>query len=362
MSGEHLLIIFPLSEALLERAKSFGYDSVEYYPSRYVEASEHPRAIWNHEPADVPEHVWKKATVLLTMFWVASDPVLVPNLKMIQGMSAGIEHMFDPLRELMLANTALKVATASGVHSTSIAETIIMQLLNVFHKQRVLQSIQKSQKWDRTQYIPAGNLGGFHELRDHTIGILGYGCIGREVARISKCFGMHVIAATSSGERSSAKGFTLPDTGDAEGMIPERWYKTLDKEEFKAFLTAVDVLVICAPLTPTTRHLLDAISLSYLKSTAVLVNVGRGPIVDHDALIEALESDKIAGAILDVTDPEPLPPGHRLWTTKNCTISPHIAGGGMMYESRCIDLLEFNTQRLLKNQRPINTVDVLKGY
>lgn len=194
------------------------------------------------------------------------------------------------------------------------------------------------------------------------MGILGYGCIGRACGRLASAFGMDVLAASSSGVKASARGFTVSGTGDAEGVIPREWYCSTDPGSLRKFLESLDILVVACPLTQATRGLISARTLRFLKETAYVVNIARGPVIDHDALYDALEEERIAGAILDVTDPEPLPAGHRLWSAKNCVVTPHISGAGTMYEERCVDLLEINLKRLKDGKDVLNKVDVGKGY
>lgn len=359
MPSEHLLITFPVSDSLLQQVKeNFDFESVEYYPSTFVDNGKYR---WNHKPPEVPKEVWEKTTVEMTMFHLP-DPSQCHNLKLIQGMSAGIEHYLPALQKLKESNSEMRVATASGVHATSIAEHVLMYSLAHFHRLSVLQEIQSDQQWNRTKYITPGQLGGFKELRGQTMGILGYGAIGREVARLASSFGMNIIVASSTGTKKSSDGFTLPNTGDPAGDIPTHWYKSTDSAEFDTFLKKCQVLVISAPLTKSTTALINNSTLSQLSPTSILLNVGRGPIVDHEALMEALESDKLGAAVLDVTDPEPAPPGHALWKTKNLTITPHIAGAGDEYAARCVELLRLNVERVRKGESVVNEVDVTKGY
>ena len=294
------------------------------------------------------------------MFFVPPSLAAAPNLRFIQGMSAGVEHMLTA--PFFAEAPKVTVASASGVHSTNIAEYVLMQCLNAYHRQSVLRNIQQGEKWSRTLYVPGGSLVGSPELRGDVLGVLGYGCIGREVGRLGRAFGMTVLAASSTGEKAVARGWTVEGTGDEDGLIPKRWYSTNDTQSLREFLEAVDVLVLACPLTDVTRGLISETTLRYLKRTAYVVNIARGPVVDHAALYTALEEERIAGAILDVTDPEPLPPGHKLWTAKNCVITPHISGSGTMYEERCVDLLETNLKRLNQGEDVLNKVDVSKGY
>ncbi|CCG81438.1 putative Dehydrogenase [Taphrina deformans PYCC 5710] len=361
--GEHLLVSFKVEDHLLDRLRSDSrFASVEYYPSNYVEGTKHPGAFWHHEPPEVPKKVLEKTTIQMTMFYVPAEAESVPNLRFIQGMSAGVEHLLPALAPLMKSHPDLKIASASGVHATTIAEYCIMNLLSLFHRQSVLRDIQAQQKWNRTMYIPPGQLGGCSELRGKRLGVLGYGCIGREVARLASAFGMSVAASTSGGTRTLAKGYTIQGTGDPDGALPVSWSKSTDGAQFEQFLRDCDVLVISCPSTPATKHLINRKTLGYLSSDVVLVNVARGSVIDHDALLDALEGDKLAGAVLDVTDPEPLPPNHPLWQARNCVVTPHIAGGGHLYTTRCVDLLSINVDRLSRGEAAMNAVDAQKGY
>lgn len=364
MPSQNLLILFPLDDHLVERIrKDFGFDSVEYYPTTFVEGTKNPAARWFHEPPIVPNDVWAKTTVLMTMFFLPDSSSLTPHLRLIQVMSAGIEHIFPALQALQKGLPDLKVATSSGVSSTTIAEYVIMQSLNHFHKIEALRAIQESKKWARTKYVPPGKLGGCVELRDHTLGIVGYGCIGREVGRLGRAFGMNVIAATSAGVKCPSKGYTITSTGDLDGSIPSAWYRSAaGSADFNEFLDKCDVLVLCAPLIESTKHLINADALGKMRQKALLVNISRGGLVDQEALIDALEQGTIGGAVLDVTDPEPLPENHPMWSTKNITITPHIAGAGVMYAPRCVDLLEINVGKLRAGEVITNSIQLDKGY
>lgn len=405
MAEKHVLVIaFPLEDALLDRIRSMGFKEVHYHPCIYIgkpSAIDHPGSLWNYDPPPVPKDVWARATVLLTMFSTPT-PEEAPLLRYIQGMSAGMEHMMSGLLALHAAvkskgtsqqaatdgaekpmhgskDDRLVVASASGVHSTCIAEHVLMSILNHFHRFHVLQSIQASRSWDRTAYVAPGTLNGTRELRDHTVGIIGYGCIGREVARLAHAFGMRVVAMTSQGVRSESVGYTVPGTGDPSGCIPAAWYASTPRpsqvdgtapssssssSSYGAFFECVDVVVVCCPATPSTTHIIDTDSLALMHRAPLIINVGRGALIHQPALIHALESKRIAGAVLDVTTPEPLPPNHPLWTTVNCTITPHISGSTEMYSARCIDLFEMNVARYVDNNSStvVNQVNLEKGY
>jgi phosphoglycerate dehydrogenase-like enzyme len=186
------------------------------------------------------------------------------------------------------------------------------------------------------------------ELRGLTMGIIGLGGIGREVARRAKAMDMHVIAV------------------DAEPMYEER-YRMADElylvdDGLEIMLKRSDALVCCAPLTARTRGMLGAAQFNQMKDGSYLVNVSRGPIVKTEDLIVALKSGKLAGAGLDVTDPEPLPNDHPLWQQRNVIITPHKAGASQLVVARESAVFTENVRRYVKGLPMLNVVDKVKGY
>jgi phosphoglycerate dehydrogenase-like enzyme len=371
----NLLITFPLPAPVLQHVKRLPhFKTVHYYPSTFVPNSTHPHHFWNHEPSPIPDAVWAATDVLQTMFICPATRAQAPNLKFIQGMSAGLEHLLSApffsqvLQEADATTTSktgaepLIMCSASGIHSTKIAEYILMQTLSMYTRLPFLLEHAKDQRWNRTAYVPPGALSGAAELRGKTMGIIGYGCIGRETARLARAFGMEIVVATSSGKQAPGPGFVIEGTGDEEGLLPRAWYSTSDPEALKKFMEEVDVLMLSCPLTQVTRHIVSAESIRYLKSTAIVINIARGGLIDHEALIKALEEERIGAACLDVTDPEPLPDKHPLWTAKNCFVTPHIAGATEYYARRCVELLDVNMQRWKAGQKVLNPVSLSKGY
>ena len=208
-----------------------------------------------------------------------------------------------------------------------------------------------------------------------TRGILGYGSIGRQTARVATALGMEVYAYTlhprDTPESRRDDGFTPPGTGDPEGIYPTKWFSGSTRADRHAFLSSgLDLLVVATPLTDQTTHLLGAEELKLLGNTrddgthraGFLSNIARGPIVETEALIEALDKGILRGAALDVTDPEPLPDGHPLWSAKNIIITPHISGLSTKYDERVYAILEDNLQRLSDGRPLLNRVSRRKGY
>ena len=156
----------------------------------------------------------------------------------------------------------------------------------------------------------------------------------------------------------------MPGTGDPDGSIPVAWYSGTTKADLHTFLAQdLDVLVMSLPLTPATTHLLGAAEFAILaRRRAFVINISRGKILDQDALIDALNDEKLRGAALDVTDPEPLPKDAPLWDAKNVIITPHISGLSNKYGERAFDVLFTNLKRRERGEKMFNLVDRKRGY
>lgn len=275
---------------------------------------------------------------------------LAPNLRWVQLHSAGVDHLLDS----PLMDSDVTITTTSGIHATPIAEYVMASMLA--HRWRVpyWTHCQRASRW------PAGrwDLYARPELRGSTLGILGYGSIGREVGRLGRAFGMRVLALRSSRQRET-DDYAPPETGDPEGILPERIYTPAEMHEM---LAECDYVVVALPLTPHTEHLVGEEELRAMKRSAYLINIARGEIVDEGALVRALEEGWIAGAGLDVFEQEPLPPDSPLWGLENALISPHVAGFTPRYDERAATLFTQNLERYLADRPLVNLVDKSKGY
>lgn len=169
--------------------------------------------------------------------------------------------------------------------------------------------------------------------------------------------------------------------GDPDGEFPSKWFSGASKEDLHTFLgSGLDLLVVSTPLTPGTKHLLgkEEFQILYNSSPSInfvdetghsetcgrtfVSNVARGPVINTDDLIEALETGLIRGAALDVTDPEPLPDGHKLWSTRNVILTPHVSGASTRYNERVLAILEENLGRFGRGERLVNEVSKREGY
>lgn len=197
------------------------------------------------------------------------------------------------------------------------------------------------------------------------VGILGYGAIGRQIARLTQALGMDVYAYTfrprETPESRRHEGFCVPGTGDQEGAIPKRWFSGPAGPAIDDFLSQdLDMLVVSLPLNPSTRGLIGRREFELLgrrRGKTFVCNIARGPIVDTDALSDALREGLISGAAVDVTDPEPLPVGHPLWTAPNAFITPHISWQSKTVIERVASILLDNLENYHKGEPLLNVVD-----
>ncbi|GFZ52247.1 hypothetical protein JCM24511_10020 [Saitozyma sp. JCM 24511] len=315
----------------------------------------------------IPDHVLKEADVWYTN-WIGIPGVTsldqVPNTKAVQLSSAMLmiagANIFLESR-LMASNEARKqitVCTASGIHVVAIPQYIVANVINVYMSMplQILAARQEA-RWD------SNNVPNHRSLIGKTVGLLGYGHIARETARLLKAFNCEIIAANSSGKRGTDTGYVIPGTGDVQGSIPSEMYSTSDESSFNEFLSRSEILVASLPSTPKTEWLMTKERLARLPADAVLVNVGRGDLVKTSDLLEALDREGgLSGVVLDVTDPEPLPQGHSLFTHPKVIVTPHTSSFVAKYFDLGADLLIKQAEQVRQGKPLLNIVDPEKGY
>lgn len=304
-----------------------------------------------HDAQEVGEALDEGTEVLYT-FHLPDDLLSkAPRLRWVQLHSAGVNHLLG--HPVMKSNVL--ITTSSGIHATPIAEYAFASMLAWSHRLPKVLYYQNRHEW------PKGRWGIFvgQELRGATLGIVGYGSIGREVGRIGKCFGMRVVAAKRSVGEVTDTGYRVPGTGDPEAQVLDRIHPP---ERLAEMLAECDFVVVSVPLTPETKGLIGEEELRAMKPNAYLVNVSRGGIVDEPALIKALQEGWIAGAGLDVFEKEPLPPDSPLYDLDNVILSPHVAGFSPHYDERASDLFAENLRRYLAGEELLNLVDKGAGY
>ncbi len=300
---------------------------------------------------DIPAEIWQNTEVIFT-FNVLPDHQLAPHLHWVHLYSAGANHLFGH----PLAQSDVIFTTSSGVHSIIIAEYVMATVLDWFHRFPLIQQWRQKGQWPSRE--EQQTLFRSEELRGKTIGIVGYGSIGRETARQARAFGMRVIAQQQS-EDHRDHGFVFPDIGDPEGTLPERYYRA---DQLHELLHESDVVVAAVPLTRSTTRLFDDAAFRAMKSTAFFVNIARGEVCDEDALISALQEQRLAGAALDVFTKEPLPADSPLWRLPNVFISPHVSGLTTQYDQRALTIFIENLRRYLAGETLYNVVDKERQY
>ena len=273
-----------------------------------------------------------------------------PNLKWIQFMWEGVDHLLMEGYDY----PGIILTNSSGVHSVSIAEYVFTYILHITKKVEMYRRYEMQSKW----------LGWWDQplvknLQGSTIGIVGYGRIGRAIGKIANGFGMRIIACKRDPEKRRHTGFEIPGCCDMEGILPERFY---GPGQITEMLPQCDFVVISLPLTEDTIHFMGGREFESMKKDSVLINIGRGRLVDQEALIAALKNGEFAGAGLDVFDEEPLPRESPLWTMDNVVVTPHSSTGGNWETDAVVALFVENIQRYIHGDDLLNVIDKEAGY
>lgn len=327
------------------------------FPEELVESLRQlsPRLHITMHPArsaeEISPDVWGRVEVLYTAH-VLPTIEAVPNLRWIQFHYAGIDHAVgNPL----LSKPELTVTTLSGAAAPQIAEYAVMMMLALGHKIPELHASQARAEWPKDRWERFRPL----ELRGSTVGIVGYGSIGREIARLLQVFDVQVLAAKRDVMHPEDDGYTPPGLGDPKGDLFARLYPI---QALKSMFKNCDFVVVCVPLTPSTRNMIGEAELAAMPPHACLVDVSRGGIIQPQALLETLREKKIAGAALDVFAEEPLPANSPFWKLPNVLITPHISGISNQYNHRAIALFSENLSRYLSGNDLFNQYETEWGY
>jgi phosphoglycerate dehydrogenase-like enzyme len=269
------------------------------------------------------------------------------RLEWVHTGTAGVGGSLHPEMLRRLREGRLRFTNSAGIHGPPIAETVVGMLLHFFRGLDFAVTAQSAGRWDTAPFLAADTPVG--EIGSSTVGILGYGGIGREVARRLLPFGGRVLGLRRSPPPDGRK---LED--GVELLHGPRGLETL--------LAESDALVVAAPETPDTRGILDAENLRALRPGAILVNVARGSLVDEDALVECLRDGHLRGAGLDVFHREPLPGDSPLYTLPNVLLTPHVSGVSRGFWRREMDLIAENLRRFAAGEPLRNAVDPGAGY
>lgn len=265
-------------------------------------------------------------------------------LQVLQLSTVGYEH----LAHLKLGARALQVCNARGIFDTAIAEWNLAMMINLTRDLRGMIRNQEQSHWERTDRQQ-------QEIRGKVVGLWGYGGIGRETARLAKAFGLTVHVLSRRGVQTRSLTWAQPGTGDPDGLLPDRVYTQGQELEF---LGTLDYLVLALPRTRETTGRLGVPELRALPPRAFVLNPARGPIIQEQALLQALRAGWIAGAALDTHYAYPLPPEHPLWSFPNVILTPHISGADKSerFLDRVSDLFVTNVERFLAGEPLLNQV------
>jgi phosphoglycerate dehydrogenase-like enzyme len=253
------------------------------------------------------------------------------SLRWVNLFHAGADNLLCP----ELIESDIVVTSAKGAHVIPIAEHVFAFMLAHVKQLARHRDAQLRRSWERKQ---------LEELHGKTLCVVGLGNIGAEIARRADCFGMRVVGT----RRTVAP---LPGVERVESPV-----------RLRDLLPEADYVVLTLPYTAETTGMIGAQELAIMKSGAVLINVGRGQVVDQEALVEALKSGHLGGAGLDATDPEPLPPDSELWLLPNVTITPHNSGWSRYTRDRSVTMFCDNLRRYLRGEPLRQVVDKRAGY
>ncbi len=285
---------------------------------------------------DQKEEIDKELTdteIIITVSMHNIDFKKATKLKWIHLTSAGADRLPEEVMDSDIIAT-----NSSGVHPFPIAEHVIGFMLMLERKLYLLGKFQSEKKWARD------NLHTVDELHGKTIGIIGLGRIGKEIAKLSKAFNTKVIAV-------------VRHPREEEYVDELLMQKDLDKA-----LKLSDHVVVCLPHTKETHHLFDYDKFSKMKKSAYFINIGRGKVVNEKDLIRALKENVIAGAALDVFEEEPLPESSPLWDMENVIISPHYSGWTPHYMDRVTEIFCENLAAYTQNKKLPNEINKNLGY
>lgn len=273
-----------------------------------------------------------RADALVHLGDVDELPTLPDRIRWVQLPAAGIEAYLDDRR----VDRKRIWTSAAGAYAATVAEHAVALLLAGV---RGLVTSARSNGW-RPEVVEPRVTG----LAGTTVAIVGAGGIGRRASELLVCFGASVIAVNRSGSAVPGAVRTVP-----AHLLDDIWGD-------------VDHVILAAPATDATRGLIDAKVLAKLSSASWIVNVARGPLIDNDALIDAASAERIAGALLDVTDPEPLPDEHPLWNTPGILITPHIANPPQLLGPALNERIRENVARYAEGRELLGVIDLDAGY
>lgn len=316
----NVVISAPVSEAVLDRLKR-----------------DHPGVTFevDHKPENAAG--FPDADAIIGWRLTSEQLARSPRLQWLQTTSAGVERVLTP----EMLDRGVTITNASGVHAVSISEHLMAMVLGLARAIPHLLRNQVTHTW-RDEHVR----DTIFELHGQTLLIIGMGDIGVALADRAAGFGMRVLGVRQRLDLPEPTSFVqISGVAELEPVLPE-----------------ADHVAICLPLTDRTRGLMSATKINSMKRGAFIYNIGRGQIIDQDALIQALRNGQLGGAGLDVTDPEPLPEDSPLWDMPNVMITAHTSGSSPKYWERASIIIAENIRRWQAGEPLLNEVDPVRGY
>jgi phosphoglycerate dehydrogenase-like enzyme len=333
-----VLITVPIAEELIGKLQQISPRvQITLYPAQ--------------KGKEIPNNILARTEILYTLY-ALPELNQCPNLRWVQFHYAGVEFA---LSSTLFQSPEIVFTTLSGAATPQAAEFAVMALLALGHENLRMMEIQRKAEWDKAywdNWTP-------HELRESTVGIVGYGSVGREIARLLQPFNVKILATKRDAMHPQDTGYILKGLGDPEGHLFHRLYPP---QALSSMLKECDFVVLTLPLTPETLYTFGKDEIEAMNPKAFLINVCRGQIVDQDALLTALQNKRIAGAALDVFPEEPLPASSLFWKLPNVMITPHVAGNSIHYDERAIELFSENLRRYINGTSLLNHIDPQRQY
>ena len=328
-----ILIDMPVHERHLRELQSMDGIHVDLLPHREV-SPETPAS-------DVAPDILSAADVVFCTM-PPNNFAAMHRLRWIQISSAGYSQLFG----LNLVERSIRATNARGCFDVPIAEWNLAMMVNLARDLWQMVRNQDAQVWNRDARFQS-------EIRGLTVGLWGYGGIGRETARLLHALGMRIHVLSRNGVGTVTNVYCVAGTGDPDGALPDRVFLKGQEHEF---LSSLDFLILAMPLTPASEGIVGERELRALPSSAFVLNPSRGPLIQEAALLRALSEGWIAGAAIDTHYQYPLPPEHPLWRFPNVILTPHISGSGLSpyFLDRCWDIFTQNVRRLLTGQPLLN--------
>ncbi len=316
-----------------------------------------PRVEIVHDGEDSPAWAAGLEDDGVEILWANHPPPTLertPRLRWLAMASAGVDSVtaLDPW------SLGLTVTNGSGLHAVGLGEYVLAAALFATERIGARLAGHAAHSWPSRD---GRRLLFGRRLRGRTAAVIGYGSVGREAARLLSACGVRILALKADPSHMADTGWREAGTGDPDGRIPER---IVGPDALGDVVAEADLVVLTLPSTPRTRGIVGAAVLGAMRPDAWLINVGRGALVDEDALVRSLRAGTIGGAVLDVTAVEPLPPDHPLWDLPNCLVTPHVSGTGgvdVLWHITAGFMAE-NLTRYLRGEPLLNRTSGAAGY